>query len=47
VPLSTMQQTNVQPNTCYSDGPDSSGYSEQGCSSFNYDYTLTEGFVSN
>jgi hypothetical protein len=46
VPLSTMQQTNVQPNTCYSDGPDSSGLSEQGCSSFNYDYTLTEGSVN-
>ncbi|MGH9514751.1 MAG: hypothetical protein ACRD3P_03620 [Terriglobales bacterium] len=46
VPLSTTQQTNVQPNTCFSDA-DSSGYSEQGCSSFNYNYTLTEGWVSN
>ena len=45
VPLSTMQQTNVQPNTCFSDA-DGSGYSEQGCSSFNYNYTLTEGSVN-
>jgi hypothetical protein len=46
VPLSTTQQTNVQPNTCFSDA-DASGLSEQGCSSFNYNYTLTEGSVWN
>jgi hypothetical protein len=47
VPLTTTQQTNVQPNTCVTQGPDSNGYSAQSCSSYNYNYTITEGFASN
>jgi hypothetical protein len=47
VPLSATQQTNFQPNTCTSDGPDSSGYSDHICSSFNYNYTVTEGSAFN
>jgi hypothetical protein len=43
VPLSSTQQTSVQPNTCITQGPDGSGYSAQYCSSFNYNYTITEG----
>lgn len=35
-----------QPNTCYSYGPDASGYSYQYCSGYNYDYTNTSGSAS-
>jgi hypothetical protein len=47
VPLSTSQQTNIQPNTCTMYGPDSSGLAYQLCSSYNYNYTLTQGSGSN
>jgi hypothetical protein len=47
VPLSTSQHSNSQPNTCSNYGPDSSGFSSQSCSSYNNDYTVTEGSESN
>ena len=47
VSLSVTQVTNSQPETCTSYGPDSDGYYYQSCSSYNYNYSITEGSVSN
>jgi hypothetical protein len=47
VPLSVTQVTNSQPETCISYGPDSDGYYYQSCSSYNYNYSITEGSESN
>jgi hypothetical protein len=47
VPLSVTQVTNSQPETCTSYGPDSNGYYYQSCSSYNYNYSITEGSESN
>jgi hypothetical protein len=43
VALTSSQQTNVQPNTCTTYGPDSTGFAYQSCSSSNNNYTITEG----
>ncbi len=47
VPLTATQQTRSQPNTCQNLGPDSNGYTYQNCSSFEYNYTITDGSASN
>jgi len=47
VPLSVTPLTNSQPETCTSYGPDSDGYYYQSCSSYNYNYSITEGSESN
>jgi hypothetical protein len=47
VPLTSSQQTDSQPNSCYNYGPDSRGYSSQSCSSYSNNYTITAGAESN
>ena len=43
IPLTITQLTNSQPETCSNFGPDSDGYYYQSCSSYNNNYTITEG----
>ena len=47
VPLSVTLRAYSQPETCTSYGPDSDGYYYQSCSSYNYNYNITEGSESN
>jgi len=47
VPLSATQQTRSQPTTCQNLGPDGNGNTYQNCSSYEYNYTITEGSESN
>ena len=47
VSLSSTQQTNSQPETCYNYGPDLDGYYYQNCSLSTNNYTITEGSASN
>ena len=43
VPLTSTQQSNIQPTTCVSSGPDSFGYTYNYCSSTDSETTVTSG----
>jgi len=46
VPLTSTQQSNIQPSTCVNVGPDSFGYTYNYCSSMDCEPTVTSGITA-